>query len=146
PSGEARLIQDSISVRSVKSPAIVESTDPATRTIVFSPTPARQHRYTVASSVGNFGEIRTGDRVQANVSEKLAVYVLRDGKVPVPSGTPESVMSDAKVLMVDPSYRLLTVQYPSGATDTFKVPLGVRLTEMEAGNDVVIQPLEAVGL
>ena len=52
----------------------------------------------------------------------------------------------ARVLLIDPSYRLLTVQYPNGGTDTFKVSVNTRLKDMEPGDSVAIELIEAVKL
>ena len=53
---------------------------------------------------------------------------------------------DSRVLLIDPSYRLLIVQYPSGRTDTFKVSLSTRLKDMEPGDSVAIKLIGAVEL
>lgn len=57
----------------------------------------------------------------------------------VHDGTPE-----ARVLVVDPSYRLLTVQYPSGRTETFKIRLRTRINDIEPGDAVTIHPVGVV--
>jgi hypothetical protein len=147
PKGEPRLIQDSIAVESVKQPAIVQSVDASARSVVVQPLGAATTvTYKAGPKVEHFDRIKTGDKVEARVAERLSIYVSRDGKVPGPNGVPEAIASDAKVLMVDVSYRLLTVQYPNGQRETFKVALSVKLRDMEAGDDVVVQSLEAVQL
>jgi hypothetical protein len=50
------------------------------------------------------------------------------------------------VLAVDPSYRLLTVQYPHGGTQTFKLALHTSMRGMEAGDSVAIRRVEVVTL
>lgn len=91
----------------------------------------------------NADSIRPGDKVQPTIAEDLAVYVSGDG----PSqGAYESGAAHAKVLSVDASYRLLTVEHPDGRQETFKVAREVRLGQMEAGDDVAIQPREIVAL
>jgi hypothetical protein len=143
PKGEPRLIQSGIGVESVKDPAIVQSVDAGARTLVL--TSRRQgaaRTYTAAPQVQNLDRIKAGDTVRATVAEELAVYVLRDGQLPGAGGTRETIASDARVLWVDPSYRLLTLRYRDGHDETLKVGLGVKLGEMEAGDDVVIRPLE----
>ena len=72
------------------------------------------------------------ERVQglARVKEVLTVYV-----APIRS-------HDARVLVVDPGYRLLTVQYPNGSTETFKVGLHTPMTGIEPGDSVAIHPAE----
>jgi len=147
PPGEARLIQKGIAVRSVKSPAIVESVDPATRTIVLRTSGATEtSTYKVGPNVSNLSDIKAGERVQATVAEELSIYVLRDGLLPGAGGASEKIAVDARVLSVDPSYRLLTLQYPNGQNETFKVPLEVQLRQMAAGDSVVIRSVEVVAL
>ena len=126
---------------------LVESVDPDARTIVLhNPGAAQTSTYKVSSGVSDLNRFRSGDKVRATVSEQLSVYVLRDGQLPGAGGTVQTIMANARVLSVDPSYRLLTVQYPNGQNETFKIGLDGRLREMEAGNDVVIRPVEVLAL
>ncbi|HEY6823980.1 MAG TPA: hypothetical protein VI195_06035, partial [Steroidobacteraceae bacterium] len=130
PKGEPRLIQGGIAVESVKDPAIVHSVDPGARTLVLSTRPGVASTYKAGAQVENLGRIKAGDTVRATVAEELTVYVLRDGQLPGPGGMHQTIASDARVLWVDPSYRLLTLRYPDGRDETFKAPLGVKLGEM----------------
>jgi hypothetical protein len=142
PRAEPGLIQSGIRVESVKEPWIVESVDASAGLIAFrAPGEAAPRKYRVAASVPNADSIRPGDKVQPTIAEDLTVYVFRDG-------VDESVgsASHAKVLSVDASYRLLTVQHPNGKQETFKFAHHVKLREMEAGDDVAIQPREVVAL
>jgi len=52
----------------------------------------------------------------------------------------------ARVLAVDPSYRLLKLQYTDGENETVKVPLGTRIEQMAAGDSVVIRPVDVIAL
>lgn len=142
PKGEPRLIQGGIGVESVKDPAIVQSVDAGARTLVLTSRQGATRTYKAAAQVQNLERIKAGDTVRATVAEELTVYVLRDGQLPGVGGAPETIASDARVLWVDPSYRLLTLRYPDGGDETLKVGLGVKLGEMAAGDDVVIRPLE----
>lgn len=54
--------------------------------------------------------------------------------------------SDARVLAVDPSYRVLTVRYPSGRTQTFKLRLHSPTGGIQAGDSVAIRPMEVIKL
>jgi hypothetical protein len=144
PHGEARLIQGAISVKSVKDTAVVSSVDRSAGTVVLrSSGKPETSTYKLAPKVSGLDDIKAGDVVRATVTEDLTIYVLHDGQLPDARGT---VSVDARVLMVDPSYRLLTLQYPDGQKETFKVPLGTRLEQMEAGDSVVIRPLEVLAL
>lgn len=145
PKGEPRLIQGGIAVESVKDPATVQSVDPGARTLVLT---TRQGTTCTckADPQVNLDRIKAGDTVRATVAEELTVYVLRDGQLPGAGGMRQTIASDARVLWVDPSYRLLMLRYPDGRDETLKVPLGVKLGEMEAGDDVVIRQLEVRSL
>jgi len=147
PQGEPRLIQGGIAVASVKNPAVVQSVDADTRTLVVRTAgDSATSTYRVSPKVTNFGRIKVGNTVQITVAEELTIYVLRDGKLPGVNRTPETIAANAKVLLVDPTYRLLRLQYPNGKSETFKVDLGVKLKEMEAGDDVVIRSLEVLAV
>jgi hypothetical protein len=147
PKGEPRLIQDGIAVEALKSPAIVRSVDATARSIVLStPGDAAAVSYRVRPEVRKLDRIKVGDEVRATIAEELAVYVLRDGRLLGPGGVPEAIASNARVLSVEPSYRLLTLQFPHGHTETFKVDRRVRLEKMASGDEVVIRPVEILAL
>jgi hypothetical protein len=147
PPGEARLVQHGIIVESEKPVAIVESVDRSAAAIVLRPLGASAaSTYKVGREVENLDELRMGDRVKPTIREELTIYVLRDGAAPGPDGAPVSITADARVLSVDASYRLLRLQYPDGEERTLKVALGVDMRHLEAGNAVVIRPIEAIAL
>lgn len=135
PSGEPRLVADRVEVEPVADSARVESVDRAARTVVLNISGVPQRTYKVGRGVRHWGEIRTGDRVHVTIKEILAVYV----------GLP-GLPQNARVLAVDPSYRLLTLQYPSGATEIFKVRLHTRMKDIAAGDSVAIHPIEVTEL
>jgi len=143
PKGEARLIQGAIAVQSVKEAAIVASVDRSAGNIVLSTSGRGEtFSYRLGPKVANLDDIKAGDVVQATVQEELTVYVLRDGQLPGAG----ALAVHARVLAVDPSYRLLKLQYPDGENETVKVPLGTRLEQMEGGDSVVIRPVEVLAL
>ena len=147
PGGPSRIVDQRIIVRSMLPLAIVQSVDPATRTIVMQKSDASASRaYRVAPTVPDLTHISVGVKVCATVSEELTVYVSPDGRLPGAEVPSAATASKARVLSVDPSYRLLTLQDADGATETFKVGLKARLAQMQAGDDVMIQPLEVVSL
>jgi hypothetical protein len=143
PNGEPRLIQGAIAVQSVQESAVVASMDGGAGTIVLrTQGRAQTSTYKVGPQVSGLNDIKAGDVVRATVAEDLAVYVLRDGELPGQG----PIAVDARVLAVDPSYRLLRLQYPDGRSETFKVPLGTRLEQMAAGDAVVIQPVAVLAV
>jgi hypothetical protein len=127
------VIEDGIAVERTVDPARIESVDRAARTLTLSVPGFPLSTYKVQPGVLDWNGIEIGDRVRATIEESLTVYVAPAGRNRPPV---------ARVLDVDPSYRLLTVQSPKGATETFKVGLPTRMDGIEAGDAVVIRPVE----
>jgi Cu/Ag efflux protein CusF len=143
PKGEPRLIQGAIAVESVKPPAVVQSVDRDGRAItVLSP---GKVSYKVGSQVSNLDRFKAGDKVEVTAAEELTVYVSRDGRVPSAALSPHTV-TDAQVLSVDASYRVVTLHFPDGHNESFKVSRRVKLDDMETGDEVAIRPVEAIAL
>jgi hypothetical protein len=139
PRGEPRLIQSAIPVISVKDAATVQAIDLEKHTITLRFAQGSVATIQPGSTVSNFSKIRAGDTVRATVVQELSVFVLKDGRLSRGDGTAESISSDARILIIEPSYRLLTLQYPNRKAETFKVGLEAKLTEMEPGDDVTIR-------
>jgi len=144
PKGEPRVIEDSIEVETSMPPMRVESVDGVKRIVVASSRTAAAIEMNVAPGVSNLKDVHPGDQIRPKIREKLRVYVAppaESGDSGV-TGGPRA----GRLLVVDPSYRLLTVQYPDGHTDTFKVGLKTRLKDMEPGDTVAVDTFEAVDL
>ena len=144
PKGEPRVIEDSIEVEVSMRPMRVESIDRVKRILVASSTEAPTIEMKIAPRVGNLEDVHPGDQIRPKVREKLTVYV-----APQPERGGSGVTGGphvSRVLVIDPSYRLLAVQYPDGRTDTFKVGLDTRLKDMEPGDSVAVNTFEAVDL
>ena len=141
PGGEPRLIENGIEVEWAVHSAKVESVDRAARTVALSVRGRRLSPYDVGRDVSNWDEIRVGDQVSATIKEVLTVYV-----GPADESVVQAPLPDARVRVVDPSYRLLTVEFPDGGTATFKTGLRTRMKGIEAGDFVAIRPIEAVEL
>ncbi|MGO8838009.1 MAG: hypothetical protein ACLQAH_04590 [Limisphaerales bacterium] len=141
PAGEPRLIQSGIIVESVKDPATVQAVDAGARTMTLKLSDNTTATYKVGASVDNLGQVQVGNAVEATVAEDLAVYLLAKGRL-LNGTTAESLGVNARVLLVDPSYRLLTLQYPNGHAETFKPGLGVLMEQMAPGDSVVVTPRE----
>ena len=143
PKGEPRLIQDGIPVESVKDQATVESVDASQRRLSLKLADGALMSCQAGPQVADLDKIQAGNKVKVTLAEELAVYVLRDGRLPVAGGTDETIPATAKVQSVDPSYRLLTLQYTDGKTEVFKVGLDAKVLEMSPGDDVVVKISEA---
>lgn len=137
PTGEPRVIAGGIEVVGVADPAKVESVDRAARILGLRVSGVPLY-YGIAGRVRNWSDLHAGDAVSATLREVLTVYVLPRKE----KGSPP----DARVLVVDPSYRLLKVEYLNGGTVTFKVALHASMRGIAAGDAVKIHPVEVIAL
>lgn len=158
PEGEARLIQKGAVVLSLR-PVLVRSVDRGAH-LIFMQAPGDAEVRPYKTSLGDselarleanlaasdFARILAGNKALAMVSEELTIYVSRDGLSPDIGRMDTALVAHAKVLAVDPSYRLLTLQHPDGRRETLKVGREMKLRQMQAGDDVIIRPLQVVSL
>ena len=146
PKGDARLIQRAIPVVAVKNGVTVQSVDAERQTVILNFADGMTSTVSSGAAVANLSKIRAGDKIRATVAQELSVYVLKGGQLPGADGKLESIKSDAKILSIEPSYRLLTLQYPNRRVETLKVGLDADLHSMEAGDDVVIETTQLLAL
>lgn len=135
PSGGPRVIADGIVIERVADPATVEGVDRAARTLALSMPGVALATYRIGRAVPDWSDIRVGDRVRATTREDLTVFV-----------APPDGSADARVLVVDPSYRVLTLRYPNGGTEAFKIGLHARMRGIEAGDSATLHPLDVIEL
>lgn len=147
PKGQAGLIQSGIMVESVKTNMTVVGIDDDS-TITLQPAYGAPVKYPLAPKVKHLRKVQVGDMVEPTMKESLDVYCLVNGRLPAPDGGTggEVINANAKVLLVDPSYRLLTLQYPDGSSETFKPGTDAKLLQMAPGDSVVVQPVEVTAL
>ena len=145
PKAPPGLIQSGILIESVKLDATVQAVDAQIRTLTLKLADGIVRTYTVKPQVKDFDQVKVGDKVKAWVTEELAVYVLKDGRLP-DGTTAEALGINARVLQVDHSYRLVTLLYPDGGKETLKLGLDTRFKQMEPGDSVAIQPRELTKL
>jgi hypothetical protein len=148
PVGKPGLIQGGIPVEVVQDPVMVLSIDANRRTITLKRDDGSTKTFTVAESVKNLDQLKVGDTIKATVKAELSVYILDNGRLPNPDGTtrPKTINFNAKVLEVDPSYRILTLQFSNGHTMTIKAGLNVMLEKMAPGDDVVMRSNEITAI
>jgi hypothetical protein len=147
--GKPHPIQGAITVavESVKPPAVVQSVDLAARVItVLRPGEGGLISYKVDLNVSNLERLKPGDRVQITVAEEIKVSVRGDGHQPSAGDLPCTVVTDAQVLSVDPSYRLVTLYFPDGHTEMLKTSLRASLDKMETGDEVTLRPVKAIAI
>jgi hypothetical protein len=146
PTGEPRVIERGIEVERVLDSATVESVDRVARTLGLSGPGIPVTVCRIGRGVRDWGDIRIGDRVRARIEEVLTVYLPPVNEAGGPGVSVGSRSPDARVLVVDPSYRVLKVQYPNGGTEAFKVGLHMPMSDLEAGDFVAIRRAEVVEL
>src|SRR5271154_4424685 len=143
PGGEPRLIQSGISVESIRERAMVQTIDASQRILNLKLSDGTPITCKVSQQVAGVDKIQAGDKIKVTLVEELAVYVLKDGILPGAAGTEKVILFIARVQSVDPSYRLLTLQYLNGQTEVFKTGLNAKLLDMQPGDAVVLQSAEA---
>jgi hypothetical protein len=141
PAGEPRLIQSGIKVELAKEPATVQAVDGAARTVTLQFSDNSTATYKVAAEVENLGSVQAGNKVSVNLAKEWSIYLLDNGKLPG-GGTAETLGVNAKVLRVETAYRLVTLEYPNGQSEKYKVGLDARIEEFAPGDSVVVKPLE----
>jgi hypothetical protein len=148
PKGKLGLIQGDIPVQIVQDPVTVVAMDASLRTLTLKHQNGTTKVFTVAPKVENFDQLKVGDVIRADVKAEMSVYILEDGRLTNPDGStrPKTINFNAKVLTVDPSYRLLTLQFNNGFQLTIKTAMDVQLEKMATGDDVVMRSNEITGI
>ena len=132
-------------VRAVVHSATVEAVGCNTRTITLRAPDAPAESYAIGPRVKDWQGLSRGDELDAHVKLELTVFV-PEAAERRPEGGTAPRHPDARVLMFEPSYRMLTLQYPNGATEIFKVSLSAHVRAIPPGSWVTIRPVEAVAL
>lgn len=142
PEGKPRVVAGAIEVTRVVDSARIAAIDRAARTVVLSVRGVSLPACRIGRGVRNWDDLRRGDRVRATLKEILTLYVAPANESG-PGAWARGLRPSARVLVADPSYRVLTLQYPGGETETFKVALHARMNGIEAGDAVAIRAAEA---
>ena len=148
PMGKPGLIQGGIPIDTVQASVKVTAMDAALHSITLQHADGSTKTFTLADSVKNLDQVKVGDTINATVKAELSVYILDHGMLPNADGTnhPRTINFNAKVLKVDPSYRLLTLQFANGQTLTIKAALDVMLEKMAPGDDVIMRANEVTAI
>ena len=148
PAGKPGLIQGHIPVQVVQDAVTVVALDSALRTVTLKHRDGTTKTFDVVPKVDNFDQLKVGDVIRADVKAEMSVYILENGRLPNADGStrPRTINFNAKVLRVDPSYRLLTLQFNNGQKLTIKAGPDVQLEKMAPGDDVVMRSNEITGI
>ncbi len=145
PGGPPRVIEESIPIESSWIPVEVQAVDADKRNLdLLAPGEATPIRFSGGLAARNLEHVQPGAQLRAILQRNLTVYVSTDRRLPLAGGSSGTVVSGARVLDVDPSYRLLTLQFTDGLQETLKVHRGIKLAEMEPGDDVVIRTTRVI--
>ncbi len=142
--------------------ATVASVDAASRQIVLHYTDGTSTTNIAGPEIINFDKIKAGDVVKGTVAEEIGIFIIKNGPPPstdtgvliqgaAKGANPAGVMvttidMNARVIMADRSYRMLTLKYANGQIKTFKVPLPYTLEHVAAGDDVVMRATQTIAL
>jgi Cu/Ag efflux protein CusF len=159
--GDSAAAADAMAVTTTTASAVVVAIDPAARTVTLERADGAQRKYRCGPRMANFGQIKVGDRVNATITDAIAVYVRHSDAPPfaaeasmvalAPIGSkPGVVMANtaevrAKVLAVDQAARTITIESP-GEMTTFPVDPGVDLKKFKKGDDIVLRVSESLAL
>jgi hypothetical protein len=148
PVGKPGLIQGGIPAEIIQDPVTVEAIDAGQRTLTLKRDDGTTKTFTVGEAVKNLDQVKVGDTLKATVKAELSVYILENGRLPNADGTtrPKTINFNAKVQQVDPSYRILTLQFSNGHTMIIKAGLNVMLERMAPGDDVVMRSNEITAI
>jgi hypothetical protein len=162
PTGNPSLVGSMVVVETTKLTATVESVDPATRQVVLKREDGVTTTIKAGANVVNFDQIKAGDQVKAVATGEYAIFLVANGPPPsagegvvvtgaakgkVPAGTLLATQDfTARVIKVDRSYRLLTLEYADGKTRTFKVPMPFTLEHVTEGDSVIVRTTVQVAL
>ncbi len=91
PTGEPRLIQSGVSAERSDVRATVQTVDASARALTLKLSDGTLVTCTVSPQVKNFDQIKAGEQVKVTLAEKLAIYVLKDGRLPGAGGTEEAI-------------------------------------------------------
>jgi hypothetical protein len=148
PAGKPGLVQGGIPVEVIQYPVTVTAIDGSQRMITLQHANDSTKIFNVGPAVNNLDQVKVGDVVKVTVKAEFSVYILENGRLPNADGTsrPKTINFNAKVLKVDPSYRLLTLQFTNGHSLTIKAGLNVQLEKMAPGDDVVMRSHEVTAI
>jgi Cu/Ag efflux protein CusF len=140
----------------------VTAIDPAKREITLTGEENRQITFICGPEIKNFDQLKVGDKVTAEITEKLAVFVRSDEADPTvthiaalataPKGAKPGVMVGqtteitAKVKSIDTDARKATLEFFGGETRTVNVRSDVDLSKYKVGDTVVIRLTEAISI
>ena len=137
PSGPPRLVAEAIVVESTWSPVTVQAFDTGKQNLeLMAPGESQPIRSAGHLDASDLKRLQPGDTLQAILRRELTVFVSTGGQI----------VGAARVLEVDPSYRVLTLEFADGRREIFKIHRGIKLGLIEPGDDVAIRTVGVIRL
>jgi hypothetical protein len=148
-------------VDTMKASATVTAVDASNRKVTLRLADGRQQKVKCGPDIVNFDQIQVGDRVNATLTDELAVYVghgeppsgaVAAGVALAPVGakpggiTADVVQITAKVTAIDATKRRVTLELPDGSTKSVKVGKKVNLSDIRLGDNVTVRHTESVAI
>ncbi len=137
PKGEPRLIQSGVSVERTAVPAHGAKRRCRAR-LNLKLSDGTPLTCTVSPQVKNLDQVQAGDAVKVTLAEKLAVYVLKDGKLPGADGTEQviSVIARFKWWIPATFVDVAISQWPDGS---FEGQPGHKIVGDASGDSVTLK-------
>jgi hypothetical protein len=142
--------------------ATVTGVEAATRSITLKGEAGNEATFVCGPEVKNFDQLKVGDKVTAEVTERLTVFVRHDDVDPTvthsaalataPKGAKPGMMVGqtteitAKVKSIDTDARKATLEFSGGETRTVNVRADVDMSKYHVGDTVVIRLTEAISI
>lgn len=146
PSGVPRLIESAVGVESTWSPVIVRAINSDKRYLeLLAPGELRPIRSAAHLDHALLERLQVGDTLRAILQRELTIFVSADRTLQLP-GAGRLIVGGARVLAVDPSYRVLTLEFSDGRQEVYKVNRVARLSQVEPGDDVAFRTIDVIEL
>ncbi|HWD92227.1 MAG TPA: hypothetical protein VG938_07750 [Verrucomicrobiae bacterium] len=150
-------------LQAAKSEFLVESVNPADRTVKLWHADGSLSTVECGPEVRNFDQIKAGDHVTATLAESLAVRLIKGDEVPTGAATTSAVIRSpegakpggevvdtvgftAKVLSVDAARRQVTLQTADNNSEVVKVGPDIDLTNISPGDHVGVRATRAFAI
>jgi len=149
-------------LQTVKVTATVTAIDQAKRQATLLASDGKKFTVKVGREVVNFDQVRVGDQVTANVTQRIevslddkeapsgegsAALVARAPKGGKPGGlVAETTQTTARVVAIDREKRTATLQFEDGSIDTIPVRPDIDLSRHKVGERIVYRVTEMVAI
>jgi hypothetical protein len=150
-------------VETFSTSATIVAIDAANRQVTLQTPDGKKTKFKASAQMANFGQLKVGDQVNAEVTEEVAVALWKGNNPPPdaaaglvalspqgasnPAGVMVStVQMTATITALDVAKRKVTLQLQDGSSKTIKVDKGVDLSQAQVGDRVTIVATEGAAI